>query len=138
MTQEELNMLEVNARMTAFHSEDSWSPEIQSRSNYLSGIFNDKYRVKEVLYNLILLIEIMKNDIACFHFRKQDGTIREAYGTRQASIIDHYLTLSGKRNLTNKEKNASPSTLSYFDLEKLEWRCFRIGNLKLVDTNYKI
>lgn len=138
MTLKELDIVKNEARDAAYKTENLYPPEITKMWQSLDKVINDEKTKKEILYMLIMLIEIMKEDIACFFYKKQDGSIRQAYGTRKSSIIDYYLTISGKPNKTTKEKESAPSTLAYFDLDKLEWRCFRLENLIGIDTQYII
>lgn len=54
-----------------------------------------------------------------FTFRKVDGTIRRAVGT----LASAYLPATGGN------RRECPGVQVYFDLEKGEWRSFRIANL---------
>lgn len=68
------------------------------------------------------LYQSMKARIVRFHFRKVDGTIREAFGTLQDSIVP-----------TSKEstrtRKSSDEVQVYFDTEKSEYRSFKMANL---------
>ena len=70
--------------------------------------------------NFKLLIE-MKSRIVKFYFQKVDGTIREAYGTLAAALIPP--TSDGN----TRAKNDTVQT--YWDSEKMAWRCFKKANL---------
>ena len=59
--------------------------------------------------------------IVKFYFQKVDGSIREAYGTLNASIVPQ---TTGN---DNRRKNDTVQT--YFDTEKSEWRCYKRANL---------
>ena len=59
--------------------------------------------------------------IVKFYFQKVDGSIREAYGTLNASVVPE--TSSND----NRRKNDTVQT--YFDTERQEWRCFKRANL---------
>lgn len=63
---------------------------------------------------------MMKHRIVKFYFQKVDGSVREAYGTLQESLIP--ATAGSER-----KKNDTVSV--YFDTEKGEWRCFKKANL---------
>lgn len=84
-------------------------------------------------------IEELKNQMAdgfChFSFTKVSGEHREAYGTRASDIIDRYGGVSGKGN---GRPPAFNGTFPYFDMEKKDWRCFRIDTLAGVDMEYVV
>lgn len=53
-----------------------------------------------------------------FSFRKKDGSVREAYGTRNVDIVnEHDATPKG----TGVE---AVGVTRYYDLDKNAWRCF--------------
>ena len=60
-----------------------------------------------------------------FSYFKKDGSIREARGTLDLSIIPADKMPSSGASL-DKEKSAS--SFPYFDLDKQEWRSFRLDN----------
>lgn len=62
----------------------------------------------------------MKQSIVRFHFRKVDGSIREAWGTLKESMMP-------ETKGTNRKTNDTCQT--YFDTEKGEFRCFKRANL---------
>lgn len=62
----------------------------------------------------------MAAKIVKFYFQKIDGTIREAYGTLNASI----LPATG-----NSNRKANDTIQTYYDTEKQEYRCFKRANL---------
>ena len=59
--------------------------------------------------------------IVKFYFQKVDGSIREAYGTLNPSIIP---ATSG-----NDTRKKNDTVQVYFDSEKGEYRCFKRANL---------
>lgn len=61
--------------------------------------------------------------IVHFHFRKVDGTIREAFGTLKKSIVPQ----------TNGNSRNNPTIQTYFDTEVGNWRCFKVANLISVE-----
>lgn len=63
----------------------------------------------------------MKSRIVKFYFQKVDGSIREAYGTLSLALIPP------TSNGYPRQKNDTVQT--YFDSEKLAWRCFKKANL---------
>lgn len=62
----------------------------------------------------------MQTSIVKFHFQKVDGSIREAYGTLQMSVLPATKGTGRKANETLQ---------TYFDTEKQEYRCFKKANL---------
>lgn len=68
------------------------------------------------------LQQSMKIRIVRFHFRKVDGTIREAFGTLQDSIVP--ASKEGTRT-----RKSSDEVQVYFDTEKSEYRSFKMANL---------
>lgn len=80
------------------------------------------------------LLNAMEGDVAHFRFRKKDGTLRSAYGTREPEIIDRYAT-SGEGG-----EGAEPrtGTVAFFDIEKRAWRSFRVETLIDIDRDYVI
>lgn len=60
--------------------------------------------------------------ITKFYFRKVDGTIREAWGTLNSSLMPK-LDEGGDRRAKN------PTVQVYYDTERQEFRCFKVANL---------
>lgn len=77
--------------------------------------------------------DLLHEGVAHFWFRKTDGSLRSAYGTLDMDII-------GRHNGVpeGEERNGRPfnGTVSYFDLEKDAWRCFRADSVQEVDFEY--
>ena len=69
----------------------------------------------------IKLKAAMKLGIVKFYFQKVDGTIREAYGTLKATLLPATMQASSRKT--------NPTTQTYYDTEKQEWRCFKKANL---------
>ena len=65
-------------------------------------------------------VALMRTRIVKFHFRKVDGSIREAYGTLRSDIIPATMGNDRKQNDTVQ---------NYFDTERQEYRCFKKLNL---------
>lgn len=63
----------------------------------------------------------MKTKAVHFAFRKVDGTIREAVGT----LADEFI----KDREPKGDRARCYSVQTYFDIEKNEFRCFRIASL---------
>ena len=70
-----------------------------------------------------VLKEALNQGFVMFFYRKSDGTMRKAIGTRNMEIVQ---AISSWRPTGAKENTSS---LCYFDLEKLAWRSMRFGSL---------
>ena len=57
-----------------------------------------------------------------FSYLKKDGTVREAYGTRNTNIINEY-NASPRGNSSEKD-----GVITYYDIEFEGWRSFKIEN----------
>lgn len=64
----------------------------------------------------------MADDIVDFIFIKLDGTKRRATGTRNIDIIR---TVGGKSQIPKGVRTPSPRVLTFWDMDKKQWRCFR-------------
>lgn len=67
------------------------------------------------------LRELMGEEVILFRFIKNDGTVRDAYGTLSAKVIEDYSPSAP----SEKKKTHGPGVIPFFDIEKLAWRCFR-------------
>lgn len=103
-----------------------------TRKNQLSEIMNLAWQfVKRNGMNLSEALKIawrniklkasMKLGIVKFYFQKVDDSIREAYGTLKQSLLPITAEASTRK--------ANPTTQTYFDAEKQEWRCYKKANL---------
>lgn len=107
--------------------------ELKEISSYLNMMMDSEaaataYSDMEEMKNL------MADGFCHFTFRKVNGEIRDAYGTRAADIIEEY---EGSR--TRKGGGAGSAfngTFAYFDIVKRAWRCFRIDTLIELDRAY--
>ncbi len=68
----------------------------------------------------------MRNGLAHFAYLKKDGTIREAFGTTNAALIEYHVNGRG----VSREKFF---TTAYFDVEAADWRSFRWENIVAVE-----
>ena len=60
----------------------------------------------------------LRNGVAHFLYIKKDGTVREAWGTTNATLANKYTNGNGISREFFK-------TTAYFDIEKSAWRSFR-------------
>ena len=65
----------------------------------------------------------MRGSVVEFRFRKISGDLRQAYGTLVASVIDPLIKGTEKKN--------NPTLITYYDLQKQAFRCFKEENLIL-------
>ena len=76
-----------------------------------------------------MMIESLKKalatGIAHFVYLKKDGTLREAWGTLNRSLVEKHIVGTG-------ESRECYATTAYFDTEKGAWRSFRWENLVAV------
>lgn len=82
------------------------------------------------------LDQLLSEGIAKFSFRKQDGTIRTAFGTVNGELLGRH---AGPAPEPKGVPSAfDPSRMNFFDMEKKEWRCFLVLNYIAVDNDYDI
>lgn len=68
------------------------------------------------------LHKAMLKGIVKFYYQKVDGSMREAWGTLNASIMP-------KMDARTDKKSDNATIQVYFDTEKQEFRCFKRANL---------
>lgn len=84
---------------------------------------HDTWRVCMIkAWQLYRLAKAMREGVVGFYYRKSDGSVRKAYGTLKD--VPAGATLGGK-----KVTKPSYKTMSYFDIEKNAFRCFKVENL---------
>ena len=98
-------------------------PEIDS--------FAEIVEKEEDLQTLLMLKRIMSDDVAKFTYVKKGGETRVAYGTRDPKIINSITSAAPPA-----DKKRTSAVFSYFDIEKMDWRCFLPQNLHLINTEY--
>ena len=82
---------------------------------------------------LEFLRERLKDGVVTFSFWKKDGSIREAKGTLHPLLIPFDKLPKGMKAVSHQ-----PSAISFFDLDKGEWRSFSITHFIGFVTIYKI
>ena len=77
--------------------------------------------------------ELLVDGIAHFWYRKSDGSLRSAYGTLDMSIVERHGGVPEGESRSGRPFNG---TVSYFDLEKDAWRCFKADSIQEIDFEY--
>lgn len=80
---------------------------------------------KDALYDW--LSSVLKTSKLTITFQKKDGSNRVMNATLIESIVPKY------EKKTDKEKVKTKDTLSVFDLDKNEWRSFRLDSIKQIE-----
>ena len=80
----------------------------------------DGFKADEIM----LLQEKMLERAVKFQFKKKDGSIRDAVGTLKRELM--LLPNGEKWQPVGPKKPECPTTVGYWDLEKLMWRSFTI------------
>lgn len=70
---------------------------------------------------------LLRNNIVAFTFRKKNGEIRHAIGTRNLTLAENYTG----RKIPTPTGNEQPT--SYYDLERDDWRSWKEGNVINID-----
>lgn len=79
---------------------------------------------------MLLESEMLKRAVK-FQFRKKDGSVRDAIGTRNRELM---VQEDGKVwEPVGAQKPECPTTLGFWDLEKKAWRCLIVSNLVAVE-----
>jgi len=80
---------------------------------------------KDALYDW--LSGMLRSSNVTITFEKKDGSTRVMNATLNESIVPKY------EKKTDKEKVKSKDTLAVFDLDKKEWRSFRLDSVKQIE-----
>ena len=100
---------------------------------YLDTVFGQgTIQALTIMSDLAELKKMLAEEVVHFVFEKTDGTIRDAYGTRAVDVIRRYDTGSSNQ----KPQRAFNGTFPYFDIEKGEWRCFKVDKFVKIDKDY--
>lgn len=73
------------------------------------------------------LINLLKKTEVIVTFTKADGTEREMHCTLQPHMLPVREEVEGE---VKKERKVNESVIAAFDLQKMEWRVFRIDSVK--------
>lgn len=79
------------------------------------------------------LYDLLREGVTHFWFRKSDGSLRSAYGTLDMSIVERHGGVPEGESRSGRPFNG---TVSYFDLEKDAWRCFKADSIQEIDFEY--
>lgn len=111
--------------------------ELRKAYVYLDQMID--WSVNDTFNILVLLDELkkrMKEEVTHFVFRKKDGSVRQAYGTRASEVIvRHEGTVLPP---DDRKPRPNSGTFPYFDIERQSWRCFKIDSLMDIDRGYTI
>ena len=80
---------------------------------------------KEVLYTW--LSGVLKEGNVTLTFNKKDGTERVMLATLDEKVVPKY------EKKADREKKKSLESMSVFDVDKNEWRSFRLDSLKQIN-----
>ena len=75
---------------------------------------------------------LLAKNIVRFTYRKVDGTLRQAIGTRNLDLARNYYNGKGIDHYIPTPKGAE-QPYSYYDLEKMAWRSYKPSNLISID-----
>lgn len=109
--------------------------ELMKIDLYLDNVFGQgSVQALAIMADLAELKKMLTEEVVHFIFEKTDGTTRDAYGTRAVDVIRRYDTGS----TTQRPQRAFNGTFPYFDIEKGEWRCFRVDRFVRIDKDYTL
>lgn len=81
--------------------------------------------------------DALSNGFARFTYRKNDGTTRQALGTRSPSIIPVDKLPKGDMSDDAATWEDNAKAIPYFDLDKNEWRSFSVLNFVSLDKVWR-
>lgn len=120
---------QTNIQQTLFSGDN----ELMKIDLYLDKQFGQgSVQALTIMADIAELKKMLTEEVVHFVFEKTDGTTRDAYGTRAVDVIRRYDTGSS----TQKPQRAFNGTFPYFDIEKGEWRCFRVDKFVRIDKDY--
>ena len=109
--------------------------ELMKIDLYLDARFGQgSVQALTIMHDLAELKKMLTEEIVHFVFEKTDGTRRDAYGTRAVDVIRRYDTTTANQ----RPQRAFSGTFPYFDIEKGEWRCFKVDRFVMIDKDYTL
>ena len=122
---------ETNAHPNLFSGDN----ELMKIDLYLDARFGQgSVQALTIMHDLAELKKMLTEEIVHFVFEKTDGTRRDAYGTRAVDVIRRYDTATANQ----RPQRAFSGTFPYFDIEKQEWRCFKVDRFVMIDKDYTL
>ena len=104
-------------------------------SGWIRGRTLDPSLAETQISRFSALYELLKEGITHFWFRKTDGSLRSAYGTLDMTIVERH---GGMPQGDERHERAFSGTVSYDDLEKDAWRCFKADSIQEIDFGYGV
>ena len=109
--------------------------ELMSIDIYLDARFGQgSVQALTIMHDIAELKKMLTEEIVHFVFEKTDGTRRAAYGTRALDVSRKY----DSGPTSQKPQRAFNGTFPYFDIEKGEWRCFKVDRFLMIDKDYTL
>jgi len=99
-----------------------YKSQVFTKGNLLVGKGLKRSAAFKHAYVVSALITAMKSKPVKVSYLKIDGTLRIARSTLQIDTINQYYQFKGSDTI-------NPYLVTYFDLDKLQFRSFRIENL---------
>ena len=125
--------MDTNTQTNVQQSLFSGDNELMKIDVYLDAKFGLRsMKAITLMADIAELKKMLAEEVVHFVFEKTDGTRRDAYGTRAIDIIRKYDTGS----TSQKPQRAFNGTFPYFDIEKGEWRCFKVDKFVMIDKDY--
>ena len=81
--------------------------------------------------------DAISNGFARFTYRKNDGSTRQALGTRSLSLIPVDKLPKGDMSDGAATWEDNVKAIPYFDLDKNEWRSFNVLNFVSLDQSWR-
>jgi hypothetical protein len=102
--------------------------DVDMKTKIISINFNEIKMTKK-------LREQLKLNIVYFVYKKKDGEIRNARGTTNITLLNVFF---GQNIMSHKEITRN-ELITYYDIDKLGWRCLKEDNLiEIINNNLKI
>ena len=122
---------QTNVQQSLFSGDN----ELMKIDLYLDARFGQgSIQAITIMHDLAELKRMLTDEVVHFVFEKTDGTRRDAYGTRAVDVIRKYENVAAAQ----RPQRAFNGTFPYFDIEKGEWRCFRVDRFVMIDRDYTI
>ena len=100
--------------------------DAKEENEYLNSCMNEYYHGLKPEKKRGYIKDMLQVDILKVTFTKKDGTLRDMYCTLQNEFIPEHKEYHIE-TVVKREKNMS--VLSVFDVEKADWRSFRIDSI---------